>query len=92
MKMKNAGVVMVLLIMMAMVMGSSAGFRCGRIAHNSSCPDGFCCNMSGYCGKTHEFCGKGRCQSQCLSDNDTPQTHPSPSTTARIRSRKIPTK
>lgn len=78
-QMKSVALIALLLILL---MGKSrAGFRCGKLAHNSTCPVGFCCSMSGYCGTTPEFCGKDRCHSQCTSSNNI----------GAIKSRKIPT-
>lgn len=92
MKTKEIVAVLMVLLMIVSMGKSSTAFRCGRMAHNSSCPDGLCCNTSGYCGRTTEFCGKDHCQSQCIL-YDAPeqaQAHPSSGVEA-IRTRKIPT-
>ncbi|XP_021725656.1 lectin-C-like [Chenopodium quinoa] len=88
---KSNNIAVLVALMMIIWMGKSTAFRCGKIAHNSTCPDGFCCNFSGYCGKTLEFCGKTHCQSQCQHE-DMPQIQAKPTPSIRaFRTRKIPT-
>ncbi|NP_001412762.1 endochitinase 3 precursor [Nicotiana tabacum] len=41
--------------------------QCGKQAGGARCPSGMCCSNFGWCGNTQDYCGPGKCQSQCPS-------------------------
>lgn len=70
------------LLVLFLVLAVSAE-QCGRQAGGARCPSGMCCSNFGWCGNTQDYCGPGKCQSQCPScpgPTPRPPTPPGPST------------
>ncbi|XP_050226916.1 endochitinase-like [Mercurialis annua] len=62
----NLNTPFILLALLALfLLDTSSAEQCGRQAGNAACPNGLCCSQYGWCGSTSDYCGSGKCQSQC---------------------------
>ncbi|KAG5582060.1 hypothetical protein H5410_052687 [Solanum commersonii] len=54
-------------LLFSLLLLTASAEQCGRQAGGARCAAGLCCSNFGWCGNTNDYCGPGKCQSQCPS-------------------------